>query len=74
MREELNEYVLAFVLTAVLIWYTYVSIPHTSARAVSRQPPDAEEHGTGVGRAAAGGPEAGARADEELDWPEFIYP
>ena len=62
MREELNEYLLALVLTAVLIWYTYVSVPHTSARAVSRQPPDAEERGNGGGASPA----------DELDWPEYL--
>jgi len=65
MREELNEYLLAFVLTAVLIWYTYVSIPHTSARAVSYEPPDAEERGSG-------GAAATEASVEELDWPEYL--
>ena len=74
MREELHEYLLALALTAVLIWYTYVSVPHTSARAVSRQPPDAEERGAGAGPPPAGESEADARADEDLEWPEFIYP
>jgi hypothetical protein len=67
MREELHEYLLALVLTAVLIWYTYVSIPHTSARAASREPRDAEERG--------GGGAATATTDEavdELDWPEYL--
>ncbi len=66
MREELNEYLLALVLTAVLVWYTYVSIPHTSTRAVRRQPPDAEERGTGGGAAAT------EEAADELDWPEYL--
>ena len=74
MREELNEYLLALVLTAVLVWYTYVSVPHTSAPVRRPQAPDAEERGGGPGPAPAGNVEAEARADEDLDWPEFIYP
>ncbi len=65
MREELNEYVLALVLTVVLMWYTYVSVPHTSARAVSREPRDAEERG-------GGGVAATEEAVDELDWPEYL--
>jgi hypothetical protein len=66
MREELNEYVLALVLTVVLMWYTYVSVPHTSARAVRREPPDAEGRGRGGGAATRG------ESAEELDWPEYL--
>ena len=66
MREELNEYLLALVLTAVLVWYTYVSVPHTSARVAGRGPRDAEERGSGGGAAATG------EAAGELDWPEYL--
>ncbi len=62
MREELNEYLLALVLTAVLVWYTYVSVPHTSARVVRREPADAEDRGNGGAAAPA----------DELDWPEYL--
>ena len=61
MREELNEYILAFVLTAVLVWYTYVSPSYAPARAPRRELPEE--------RAGAGEEEG-----DELDWPEFIYP
>ncbi|HEV2862531.1 MAG TPA: hypothetical protein VGX48_16070 [Pyrinomonadaceae bacterium] len=57
MRDELNEYVLAFVLTAVLVWYTYVSPSYAPARAPRRVLPDE--------RASGGG-------GEELDWPEYL--
>ncbi len=60
MREELNEYILALVLTAVLVWYTHVSPSYAPARAPRRELPD--ERGRG------------GAADEELDWPEYIYP
>ena len=61
MREELNEYLLALVLTAVLVWYTHVSPSYAPARAPRPVLPD--ERGGG-----------GADEEEELDWPEYIYP
>ena len=63
MREELNEYLLALVLTAVLFWYTYVSIPRAPARPVRARPPEKR-----------GGGGAASSADEvnELDWPEYL--
>jgi len=64
MREELHEYMLAMVLTAVLLWYTYVSIPHSHSRAWRRPLPDAEERGGGRGEASEGA--------AELDWPEYL--
>ena len=60
MREELNQYLLALVLTAVLVWYTHVSPSYAPGRAPRRVLPDER------GGAVAG--------DEELDWPEYIYP
>ena len=56
MRDELNEYVLALVLTAVLVWYTYVSPSYAPARAPRRVLPDER---------------AGGAADE-LEWPEYL--
>ena len=59
MREELNQYILALVLTAVLVWYTHVSPSYAPARAPRSVLPDGKGSGAD---------------DEELDWPEFIYP
>jgi hypothetical protein len=59
MREDFNEYILALVLTAVLVWYTYVGPSYAPARAPRRELP--EERGGG-----------GGGGDEELDWPEYL--
>jgi hypothetical protein len=59
---------MALVLTTILVWYTFVSVPYAAAsRPALRAPGD--EGLDGEVRPAVGGREAPV---EELDWPEFI--
>jgi hypothetical protein len=87
-REELRRQLLALVLAAVLVWYTFVVPAHAGARGYARPAPDdegldGEVRGVGGVRAPRGGaqnprPEnprpENQEPDDELDWPEFIFP
>jgi hypothetical protein len=80
--EELRRQLLALVLAAVLVWYTFVVPAHASAWSSGSASPDDEGLGgevRGVGGAAQSEKDEAGRRDEarstdELDWPEFIYP
>ena len=71
--EELRRQLLALVLAFVLVWYTVVVPAHPASAAPRRPAPD---EGGGEVRGAAQSPpgEAVSRRDDDLDWPEFIYP
>lgn len=81
-REELRRQLLALVLAFVLVWYTFVVPANAPARGYRSQTPDDEGH-DGEVRSSRGGvavkaspraAEGGSQTDEELDWPEYIYP
>jgi hypothetical protein len=70
--EELRRQLLALVLAFVLVWYTLV-VP-AGAAAPRRFEPDDQGHDgevRGVGPSSVKGE---SPADEDLDWPEYIYP
>jgi hypothetical protein len=69
-RDELRRQLLALVLAAVLVWYTFLVPTNAPARSYNRMPPD-DEGSDGEVRGV--GTHVGKSADE-LDWPEFIYP
>jgi hypothetical protein len=69
-RDELRRQLLALVLAAVLVWYTFLVPANASARSYNRMPSDDEGcdgEVRGVGTHAE-------KSADELDWPEFIYP
>ncbi|MET0645555.1 MAG: hypothetical protein ABW208_02975 [Pyrinomonadaceae bacterium] len=71
-REELRRQVLALVLACVLVWYTLIVPAGTvSAR---RFEPDDEGHDGEVRGIAPPSVKSDSRADDDLDWPEYIYP
>jgi hypothetical protein len=74
--EELRSQLLALVLAAVLVWYTFVVPTHAAARSYGTVTPDDEGldgEVRGVGGAAQS-EKAESTSVEELDWPEFINP
>ncbi len=71
-REELRRQMLALVLAFVLVWYTFV-VPASGA-APRRVEPDDGGHDGEVRGARPPGVKSDSRADEDLDWPEYIYP
>jgi hypothetical protein len=76
-REELRRQMLALVLAAVLVWYTFVVPAHSYAGGASRLSPEDEGRDGEVREAGGGGAAPRAshpRPDEDLDWPEYIYP
>jgi hypothetical protein len=77
-REELRRQLLALVLAFVLLWYTHV-VPTSGG--VARSPrglaPDDDARDGEVRGVKAATPAAAkndSRADDDLDWPEYIYP
>jgi len=75
-REEMRRQLLALVLAAVLVWYTFVVPAHAGSVGSGRPTPD-DEGLEGEVRDAGGAlpvAEGDPRALDELDWPEFIYP
>ena len=75
-RDELRRQLLALVLAFVLVWYTLVVPPYAGSRSQRSLAPDDEGHDgevRGVGGAAPS-LKSEARAVEDLDWPEYIYP
>ncbi len=76
-REELRRQLLALVLAFVLVWYTLVVPAGAVARSPRSLSPDDEGHDgevRGVGAAPTPATKSGSRADDDLDWPEYIYP
>ena len=75
-REELRRHLLALVLAFVLVWYTFVVPAHAGARgSVSLAPDDEGLDGEVRGFGPAPPPGKGEpRPDEDLDWPDYIYP
>lgn len=76
-REELKRQLLALVLACVLAWYTFVVPAGVGARSPRRFAPDDDAHDGEVRGVKAATPAAAkndSRADEDLDWPEYIYP
>ncbi|MDT7780165.1 MAG: hypothetical protein QOC99_2677 [Acidobacteriota bacterium] len=74
--EELRRQLLALVLAAVLVWYTFVVPAHATAWSSIGATPDDEGLGGQV-RGLDGAAQIEkdeAKSVEELDWPEFIYP
>ena len=71
-REELRRQLLALVLACVLVWYTLV-VP-AGAAGPRRFEPDDEGHDGEVRGVNPSGVKSDSRADEDLDWPEYIYP
>jgi hypothetical protein len=65
-REELRRQMLALVLAFVLVWYTFV-VPASGA---APRRFELDEEGDGEVRGVENGPSP----DEDLDWPEYIYP
>jgi hypothetical protein len=65
-REELRRQLLALVLTFVLVWYTLV-VPASGA---APRRVELDEEGDGEVRRVKNP----SRPDEDLDWPEYIYP
>jgi hypothetical protein len=80
--EELRRQLLALVLAAVLVWYTFVVPAHTSVGSYRGVTPDDEGldgEVRSLGSAAWSKkdevkPKNEAKPVDELDWPEFIYP
>ncbi|MET0625349.1 MAG: hypothetical protein ABW250_20590 [Pyrinomonadaceae bacterium] len=79
-REELRRQMLALVLAFVLVWYTHVAPASAGARSPRRFAPDddAQDGEVRGGLINAGATPAASqnpsRADDNLDWPEYIYP
>lgn len=80
-REELRRQLLALVLAFVLAWYTFVVPANVGARSPRRFAPDddardGEVRGGGVNTvgAAPAAAKNDSRADDDLDWPDYIYP
>ncbi|HEY0171140.1 MAG TPA: hypothetical protein VGB98_08955 [Pyrinomonadaceae bacterium] len=75
-REELRRQMLALVLTFVLVWYTLVVPASAGARSPRRFEPDDAHDGEvrGVKAATPAAPKNHSPADDDLDWPEYIYP
>jgi hypothetical protein len=79
-REELRRQLLALVLALVLVWYTRVVPASAGARSPRRFEPDEDAHDgevRGVVPVKAATPAAAkrdSRADDDLDWPDYIYP
>ncbi len=76
-REELRRQMLALVLAAVLVWYTLVVPAHAAgARSPRGLTPDDEGNDGEVRDAGGAAPseKPQPRPDEDLDWPEYIYP
>ena len=71
-REELRRQLLALVLACVLVWYTLV-VP-ASAAGPRRFEPDDEGHDGEVRGVNPSSVKGDSGADEDLDWPEYIYP
>lgn len=70
--EELRRQLLALVLAFVLVWYTFV-VP---AGAASPRRFEADDDGSDgeVRGVRPSRVKSDSRADEDLDWPEYIYP
>ena len=75
-RGELRRQLLALVLAAVLVWYTLVVPAHAGAPGRRRPTPDDEGLDGEVRKVDDSVPRGAAepRPDDELDWPEFIFP
>jgi hypothetical protein len=69
-REELRQQLLALVLAFVLVWYTFV-VP---AGTFTPSRPVYDDDDGEVRDVKPRAFKSDARADEELDWPEYIYP
>jgi hypothetical protein len=75
--EELRRQLLALVLAFVLVWYTHVAPANGGARSPRRLAPDDDAHDGEVRGLKATPPTPAnddSRADDDLDWPEYIYP
>ncbi len=73
-REELRRQLLALVLAFVLVWYTLVVPAHAGSRSSSSRTPDDEGNDGEVRGFAPAAAKREAPPDEDLDWPEYIYP
>jgi hypothetical protein len=76
-REELRRQLLALVLAFVLVWYTLVVPAGPGARSPRRFAPDDDAQDGEVRDLKAATPAAAnndSRADDYLDWPDYIYP
>lgn len=75
-REELRRQLLALVLALVLVWYTRVAPVSVGARTPRRFEPDDAHDGEvrGLKAATPAPPKNHSRPDDDLDWPEYIYP
>ncbi len=71
-REELRRQMLALVLACVLVWYTFVAPAGTFT--ASRPAYDDEGNDGEVRDLKPRNVKSESRPDEELDWPEYIYP
>jgi hypothetical protein len=67
-REEFRRHLMAFVLTTVLVWYTFVSVPCATAPRPREEEPGGEVRPAGLRRETSDE----ETPVEELDWPEFI--
>ncbi len=75
--EELRRQLLALVLAFVLVWYTHVAPTSGGARSPRRfEPDDDAQDGEvrGLKAATPPAPKTDSRADDDLDWPDYIYP
>ncbi|HEX8503321.1 MAG TPA: hypothetical protein VF659_22245 [Pyrinomonadaceae bacterium] len=73
-RQELRRQLLALVLAFVLVWYTFVVPAGAGAASPRRLAPDEGGHDGEVRGATPRAAKGDARAPEDLDWPEYIYP
>lgn len=76
-REELRRQLLALVLALVLVWYTRVVPANAGARSPRRFEPDDDAHDgevRGLKAATHATANNDSRADDDLDWPDYIYP
>jgi hypothetical protein len=80
-KEELRRQLLALILAAVLVWYTFVVPASAPAKQVAGRTPDDGEYGDEVRRSDSGFDGDGSTETalvsnasvDELDWPEYIY-
>jgi hypothetical protein len=72
-REELRRQLLALVLAFVLVWYTFVVPANAIARSYATPDDEGDGEVRGVGGASRDD-KVEAESDDELDWPEYIYP